>query len=119
MGLRNKVFALGLLAFALLWGIANMANAQQTFGSIYGTITDPSGSAVANATVTITDVSKGFNYTAQTDNGGIFTVKNLPPATYKERVEAPGFTPFERNNIVLEVNGNVEASANLELVSTG
>lgn len=88
-------------------------------GSITGTVKDPTGAVVPNANVTITDVGKGFNYTATTDNGGIFTVKNLPPATYKERVEAPGFTPFERNNIVVEVNSNVEASASLELVSTG
>jgi hypothetical protein len=92
----------------------------QTYtGSITGTVKDPTGAVVPNANVTITDVGKGFNYTAITDNNGIFTVRNLPPATYTEKVEAPGFTPYERQNIVLQVNSNVEASADLALVSTG
>ena len=114
---KNVRQAWGLVCLLLCTTIA--AFGQLYTGSITGTVKDPTGAVVPNATVTITDVGKGFNYTAQTDNGGIFTVRNLPPATYKERVEAPGFTPFERVNIVLEVNSNVEASASLELVSTG
>ncbi|MBV9678544.1 MAG: carboxypeptidase regulatory-like domain-containing protein, partial [Acidobacteriaceae bacterium] len=97
-------------ALCFLVCVTAAAFGQLYTGSITGTVKDPTGAVVPNANVTITDVGKGFNYTATTDNGGIFTVKNLPPATYKERVEAPGFTPFERNNIVVEVNSNVEAS---------
>src|SRR4051812_17878452 len=92
----------------LLLCITITAFGQLYTGSITGTVKDPTGAVVPNANVIITDVGKGFNYTATTDNGGIFTVKNLPPATYKERVEAPGFTPYERNDIVVEVNSNVE-----------
>src|SRR5947209_6416700 len=103
----------------LLLCVTVIAFGQVYTGSITGTVKDPTGAVVPNANVTITDVGRGFTNTAQTDSGGIFTVRNLPPATYTERVEASGFTPYERQNIVLQVNSNVEANANLELVSTG
>ena len=95
------------------------AFAQTYTGSIAGTVTDPSGSAVPNAKVTITDVAKGYSYNAQTDNGGIFTVRNLPPSTYTETVEASGFNKFERSNIIVEVTGNVSANAQLQVASAG
>jgi len=44
--------------------------AQQVFGSIYGTVTDASGAAVANAKVTITDASKGTKFEVTTDANG-------------------------------------------------
>jgi hypothetical protein len=92
----------------------------QTYtGSIAGSVTDPSGSAVPNAKVTITDVAKGFNYTAVTDNSGLFTVRNLPPSTYMETVEAPGFNKYERSSIVVEVTGNVDANAQLQVATAG
>ncbi len=92
----------------------------QTYtGTITGTVTDPSGAAVPNAKVTITDVGKGFTYNAQTDNSGIFTVRSLPPSTYSETVEAPGFSKFERSNIVLQVNGNQSANAKLDVAAAG
>ncbi len=103
----------------LLFCAASAAFGQLYTGSITGTVKDPSGAVVPNAKVTITDVGKGFSYNAQTDNGGIFTIRNLPPATYTERVEAPGFTPYERPNIVLEVNGNVNADASLAVTTAG
>ncbi len=107
----GKVGLLFCTAIALL--------GQTYTGSITGTVKDPTGAVIPNATVTITDVGKGFNYNANTDAGGLFTVRNLPPATYSEKVEAPGFTPYQRNNIVLEINGGVVADASLQLVNTG
>ena len=37
---------------------SSITNAQQVFGSIFGTVTDPAGGSVPNAKVTITDVNK-------------------------------------------------------------
>ncbi len=61
---RGLLFSL-LLATALLVVFQGSAVAQQVFGSIIGTVTDPSGSAVANATVTITDITKGTSFRSQ------------------------------------------------------
>ncbi len=59
ISLRKGLCFCVLSMFALFVSLNNSANAQQVFGSIIGTVTDPSGSAVANAKVTITDTTKG------------------------------------------------------------
>ncbi len=69
--------------------------AQVTTGNIIGTVTDPQGAGVPNATVTVTDVAKGTTDTAKTNESGNFTVTHLIPDTYTVRVEAPGFKGFE------------------------
>ncbi len=113
---KFHICAGSVLTYLLL---SSAAFGQLYTGNISGAVRDPSGAVIPNATITVTDLSKGFKYSAQSDAGGMFTVKNLPPATYTERVEAPGFTPFERPNIVLEVNGNVNADATMSVASAG
>ncbi len=65
--------------------------AQQVFGGIYGTITDPSGSPVANAKVTITDTAKGTTFDVTTNGSGIYTKNQLVPDPYTVTVQATGF----------------------------
>ena len=64
-----------LLASSLLFG-------QAVFGNIVGTVTDPQGAGVPNATVTVTDELKGTTDTAKTNESGNFTVTHLIPDTY-------------------------------------
>ncbi len=109
---RWSILLLLVCASMTAWG-------QVYTGSIAGTVKDPSGAVVPNAKVTVTDVAKGFTYNATTDNSGLYTVRNLPPSTYKIRVEAAGFNPFERQNVVLEVNGNINADASLAVATAG
>jgi hypothetical protein len=68
---------------------------------------DPSGAAIPNVTVTVTDVSRRFNFTAVSDAAGNFVVRNLPPSTYNIRAEAADVTAFTRDNVVLNVNQNL------------
>ncbi|MEW6127371.1 MAG: carboxypeptidase regulatory-like domain-containing protein [Acidobacteriota bacterium] len=78
--------------------------AQTTSGSITGTIVDQQQSAIANATVTATEESKGFSLTAITDNEGRFVLPQVPPGTYTLRIEASGFKSQERKAITLIAN---------------
>ena len=107
------------LAMALLATSMVSVWAQNFTGTVAGTIKDPSGAVVPNAKVILTDDAKGFKYVANSDGSGIFTAKNLPPGTYTERVEAPGFSPFERTNVVLDVNGNVNGDVDLQVATAG
>ena len=59
---------LALLTLAPLLSVP--ANAQQVFGSIFGTVTDSTGSVVVGAKVTVTDVNKGTKFTVLTDQVG-------------------------------------------------
>ena len=56
-GLRKLWFC-----FTLVLALCGAANAQQIFGSIFGTVTDPSGSAVTGAKVIVTDVTPGHDF---------------------------------------------------------
>jgi Carboxypeptidase regulatory-like domain len=67
-----------------LWG-------QAIYGSIYGQITDSTGAAIANATITVTDVSKGTSVQATTSSIGEYSVEHLIPDVYDVTVAAAGF----------------------------
>src|SRR6266566_8796482 len=74
------------------------ASGQAVFGSIFGTVTDPSGAAVPNAKVTVTSATKATTYTATTNADGNYSVTHLIPDTYNVRAEAAGFKAFEVKN---------------------
>lgn len=78
--------------------------AQQVFGSIYGTVTDASGAAVANAKVTITDNSKGTKFEVTTDANGNYNKGQLIPDPYKVEIEAAGFQRVVSNDVLVQVD---------------
>src|SRR5690242_4865612 len=62
---------------------AALVSAQETTGTINGTVTDPNGAVVAGATVTLTDAEKKIVVrTVTTNDDGIYTLPDLPVATY-------------------------------------
>jgi hypothetical protein len=87
----------GFLTVLPLWG-------QNTnTGEIKGSVTDPSGAVIANATVTITDVLTGVVTKAGTNKSGIYDVPSLLPGEYTIAVTAPGFKDYLRKGVVLQV----------------
>jgi hypothetical protein len=102
-----------LMFFILMMLLAKISMAQTTSGSITGTVVDPQQSAVANATVKITEEGKTFTLTATTDGEGRFVFPIVPPGTYTIKVQANGFKVNERKGVVLVLNdklslGNIE-----------
>src|ERR1700733_193615 len=95
---------------ALIIGLSLLNSAplfsQGSTGRILGTITDQSGGAVAGAAVTITDTERGTSRNLTTDDAGEYNAPSLIAGTYKVHVEAKGFKAVDRQNIILEVNGN-------------
>ncbi len=94
---RNAA-ALVLIAF-----FAPALNAQIDTGSIVGIIRDPSGGAIAKATVTLTNAANGVSKSTSSNDGGEYQFPALPPATYSVQVTAPGFSAQVENNIELHV----------------
>lgn len=105
--------AAGLLCLAAI--SAQRAGAQAYIGSITGVVTDPSGAVIAGASVVAKNMSTGFTYPTKTNAEGIYTLPNLPPATYQITVTAPGFKEFVRPGVVIAVAQNVAVDAALEL----
>src|SRR6266404_4978185 len=79
-----------LAVFAVL-ALTFSAFAQVQNGQFTGTVTDPTGAAVANAKVTVTNPETQLNLTTTTNSSGNYTVKEVPIGTYKITVEASGF----------------------------
>src|SRR5579863_8816924 len=86
---------------------------QTSSGRVLGNVTDPSGAAVASATVTITDVQRGLSRSLTTDQVGFYTAPDLSPGIYKVRFEAKGFKTVERLNILVEVATDARVDAAL------
>ncbi len=83
------------------------ASAQQATGAINGAVKDPTGAALANATVTATDSDRGVALKTQTNNEGFYNFPRLPIGNYQVRAEANGFQAAVRNGLVLKLNQTV------------
>jgi Carboxypeptidase regulatory-like domain len=87
-----------VLAIAGLAG--GIAHAQLSGkGEIKGTVKDPSGAVVANATVTATNVSSGVSTTRTSNGSGEFDISPLDPAIYTVSVAATGFEKLTQNDL--------------------
>jgi hypothetical protein len=100
---------------ALLLASSPCASAQAVFGQILGTVTDPTGAAIPNATVTVTDVAKGTSVTLTSNGAGEFTAEHLIPDTYNVKVAAPGFKAFEQTDLHLLADESPKVTAVLTI----
>ena len=66
---------------------------------LQGTVTDASGAAVPNATVTATNNNSGVSTTRQTTGAGLFTISPILPNVYTVTVKAPGYKDFVQQNL--------------------
>ena len=80
-----------LAAIAFICGCPNAVQAQVIHGSIYGQVTDATGAAVPNATITVTDKGKGTSVQVTSNETGEYSVSNLIPGVYDIKATAPGF----------------------------
>jgi len=80
------------------------AHAQQTTGSIVGTVKDETGAVVSAATVKATNVETGFSRAAPTNSYGQYRIDYLPVGGYTVELEATGFRRFVQRNIALNVD---------------
>src|ERR1051326_658078 len=73
--------------------------AQDYRATILGQVTDPSGSAIPNATVKATRVDTNETTEAKTNANGIYTIPFLNPGTYNIEASAAGFATLKRENV--------------------
>ncbi len=87
-----------LVALSMLVG---SAHGQVSFGTILGTLSDPSGAVVPQAKVTITNVDTNLIRTLETDSAGAYSAPSLPPGHYIVTVEKAGFKTQKGNALTL------------------
>jgi Carboxypeptidase regulatory-like domain len=94
------------------------AQAQTTFGSITGVVTDASGAAVPQAQITVTNEDTGFTRGQATGERGVYTVSDLIPGSYRVRIEKSGFNAQQKPGVVLDANHVVTVDVQLTVGTT-
>jgi hypothetical protein len=109
--IRKLLVGAAVLAAAL----SLTASAQEARGSIAGRVTDPTGSVIPNANVTITNTETNTARRLKTNELGYYEANLLEPSTYNVLVEAGGFKKSLQTGLVVNVSARLEFNVMLEV----
>src|SRR5665213_3033359 len=105
------------LVFLMLLALPAVLLSQAYFGTVSGVIKDSAGAVIPGVNLTLTDVGKGYTFTARSNKVGEFLLPSIPPSTYNLTAEMSGFDKDIRTNIVVSVTGHVTANLTLKVAS--
>ena len=113
---NQTLILLALVLTAILVPVT--LQAQLSTATMFGTVTDATGAAIPNATVTMIQTETNFTRVATTKADGSYRQEFLPVGPYKVTVAASGFKTLSRTGVVLSVMQNADLSLVLEIGST-
>ena len=96
-------------------GISAIAFGQSDNSVINGSVRDPSGAGVPNATVVLKNEANGVVRTYTSNATGLYAATNLRPGSYTITVTAPGFKKFETSNNKLDPASTLQVNADLTI----
>src|SRR5215470_211464 len=105
-----------VVAFVLALSLPT-ARAQNAYGTIAGTVTDASGAAVPDATVTLTNLATAEKHSQPSSGSGDYTFVNILPGRYRLEGEKSGFKKFIREPIVVEIESGLRVDMALQVGS--
>jgi outer membrane receptor protein involved in Fe transport len=111
--LSKTVSALALLIFCLVTAAPSAWAQSTTQGAVGGTVKDPQGAVVANASVAVKNEETNKEVTATTDDEGRFRVVQLNPGNYTVTISSSGFAAFTQQKVVVEVGRITPLDINL------
>jgi hypothetical protein len=94
------------------------ANGQEFRGSVSGTVVDPNGAPVPNATVTIRNTQTNTSNTVTTNDEGSYSVPLLQPGMYSITAKGTGFKTSVRENVQVNVDDKIVIEMKLEIGTT-
>ena len=104
-------FVQGSITFVLLAFCAVAVLAQQGTSTVRGTVADPQGNVVANASVTLTNLGTGATRTTTTTNDGLYGFDFVAVGDYKLEVEAAGF----KKKAVTDIHALIAKSTTVDI----
>jgi outer membrane receptor protein involved in Fe transport len=113
--MRRSMNLVLLTLLCLLAG--NAVLGQTTTGRLRGQVLDPSGGAVANAEVTVTNQATGVTVTVTTTSAGTYGLPSVLPGLYKVSIEAKGFRSLVKKDVPVLADQDNVADAQLEIGS--
>ena len=115
----NRITCVMVLSCILLVPILRQPAASQSiFGTIVGTVSDPTGAVIPGAKVTAVNVGTNESRAFLTNEFGTYELNNLFPGVYFLEAEMPGFAKYRQENIQLAANQNIRANFTLQLTAS-
>jgi hypothetical protein len=112
MRLRTSLIV-SFAVFLLFVSIPSLVRAQNQ-ASVTGVVTDPSGAVIPKANVVLSNPAKGTEYKAVTNSAGSYHIANVPPGPgYRLAVSSAGFSPYQVDNIYVNVASTATQNATL------
>jgi carboxypeptidase family protein len=113
---RTAKSLLTLAIVALCLGASWCASASaQTTGSISGTVKDPSGSVIPDIAMICRNVETGVQQNGTTNVDGVYVFPTLPVGHYEIETFRPGFKPYKRSGLVIDVGTKLQIDITLEM----
>ena len=103
------------LVLLLLAAFPVILFSQAYFGTVSGLMTDPTGAVIPGVKLTLTDVGKGYTFTATSNKAGEYLLPSIPPSTYSLTAEMTGFDKAIRNDIKVDVTAHVTVNMALKI----
>src|SRR5579864_8117901 len=107
MKFKPFVIALSIIVSAVC--LAPLGIAQSIFGTILGTVTDPSGAVVPNAVITITNQGENISHEVRSDAEGNYLAENMKAGLYTVSARASGFKDMVLTDVRLDARQAVRA----------
>jgi hypothetical protein len=103
------------MRLAVSIGLIASAVAADTSGKILGTIKDPAGNLIPQASVTLTNKATGVKQTTHADGQGSFAFPVVPVGTYELNLTVENFRPYKRTDLVVDLGSAIQLEIPLEL----
>jgi len=114
---RSPISQVVILLFAFMLGVVILSHAQTETGTIYGSVTDPTGAVIPSATVRLIDIDRDIHTDVATDTSGSYTFASVRPGHYRIEIERSGFKLLQLTGITVNVQDKLEQNFKLAIGS--
>src|SRR5512146_3298554 len=113
----KKIQRLAILSLVLLLTTAGAFAQTAATADLRGTVKDPNGAVITNATVTLRDDAKSIERTVQTSATGEYVLLSVPPGRYTLTITAKGFSKLVAKGVTLTVGQAAEYPVTMQLAT--
>ncbi|HUK48901.1 MAG TPA: carboxypeptidase-like regulatory domain-containing protein, partial [Terriglobales bacterium] len=106
------------LGFVIALALSIPSRAQNVYGTIAGTVTDTTGAAITDATVTLTNLATNEKHQVKSGAAGEYTFVNILPGRYRVEATKTGFKTFVREPVVVDIESGIRVDIAMQVGET-